>query len=167
VILAAKRGRNRALVPIKFNLELDLASLATDTVTTGVTTGNLDNDFDVISTDLLCNMRDQTVAQGPVQFGLAMSDYTGPEILECLDATPLGPYGPEMERSRRKVRIYGSFPSEEADESVNDGVAIRRKMFLRVAAGKAAADVWVVQRSGGNKTAGILEVQGVHWGRWR
>ncbi len=163
-----RRRYGRALVPIKFQQEIDLAGLAENVATTQVTTLALDNDFDIISTDLMVALRDQTVGIGPIDFGLAMVDYTGPEIVECLDASPIGPYGPEMERSRRKVRTYGQFSGQDAGlETLNDGLPIRRKMFLRVAAGKSAADVWFVNRDATTKTAAIAEISGVHWGRWR
>lgn len=163
-----KRRYGRALVPIKFQTEIDIAGLAENVATTAITTPALDNDFDVISTDLMVALRDQTVGIGPIDFGLAMVDYTGAEIVECLDASPIGPYGPEMERSRRKVRTYGQFSGQDAGlETVNDGKPIRRRMFLRVAAGKSAADVWLVNRDPTTKTAGVAEIAGVHWGRWR
>ncbi len=162
-----RRRRGRALIPIKFQTEVDLAGLAENVATTIVTTAALEQDFDVISTDLLVALRDQTVGIGPIEFGLAMQDYTGPEIVEAVDASPLSQYGTEMERSSRKVRTYGQFSGELVDETVNDGVPIRRKMFLRVPAGKSAADVWFINRAAVSKTAGTAEITGVHWGRWK
>jgi len=159
--------RRKPLQPIKFQTELSLAGLVEDTATTVITTPALEHDFDIVSTDLLCAIRDQTLGVGPIEFGLAMQDYTGAEIVEALDATPLGPYGTEMERSRRAVRSYGQFAGEVTPEIVNDGLPICRRMFLRVAAGKSAADVFFINRDPTTKVAGVAEIIGVHWGRWR
>ncbi len=168
VAAAKRRRRSRPLVPIKFSTEVGLGTLATDTGLTTVSTGALEHDFNIVSTDLTVNMRDHTAGEGPIEFGLAMVDYTAAEIVEALDASPLGPYGPEMERSRRKVRHYASFDGSAAFAEVNDGKPIRRKMFLRVPAGKSAADVWFINRDPAALTTGtVMEITGVHWGRWQ
>ncbi len=167
--LAARRRRGRrALVPVKFTTELGLGTLAIDTVIT-VASGALEHDFDVISCDLTVTMRGHTSGEGPIEFGSAMQDYTAGEIQEALDATPLGPYGPEMERSRRKVRHYATFDGGGVTGEVNDGEPIRRRMFLRVPAGKSAIDIWARQTgvSAGLTTGTVLEIKGVLWGRWK
>ncbi len=173
IVIAARRRRGRALVPLKFSTELGLGTLAADTALTTVTIGALEHDFDVISTDLTVVPRGGTAGEGPIEFGLNMADYTVAEITECLDASPLGPYGPEMERSRRKIRHYATIAdlalaSAGGPEAVNDGLPIRRKMFLRIPAGKSPAEVWFVNRDSVALTTGsVMQIDGVHWGRWK
>ncbi len=165
-----KRNRRGSLVPLKFNMSVTLGALVDNIAVEQVTVDSLEQDFDIVSTDLLASIRNHTAAEGPLDFGLAQQGYTVTEIVECLDASPLSQYGPEMERSRRKVRVYGRFDGQSTEEEVNDGEPIRKKMFLKAFGHStfAAASVWVVNRSGATLTTGtILEVQGTHWGRWK
>ncbi len=169
-VFAAKRRRSRPLVPLKFTTELGLGTLAANTVVTTSTIPALEHDFDVISTDLTVIPRGGTAGDGPVEFGLGMVDYTVAEIQEALDASPVSPYGPEMERSRRKIRHYGTIGDigVGVEDPVNDGLPIRRKMFLRVPAGKSPAEVWFRNTDSVALTTGsVMEIKGVHWGRWK
>ena len=158
------------LQPINFAATVSLGTLVSGVAVEVVTVDSLEQDFHIVSTDLLCSIRDHTAGEGPLDFGLAQQGYTVTEIVECLDASPLSQYGPEMERSRRKVRVYGRFDGNDTDEEVNDGEPIRKKMFLRAFGHStfAAALVWVVNRSGATLTTGtVLNIQGTHWGCWQ
>ncbi len=160
--------KSRPLVPLKFQVQLTLLALANDTAKIVAAIPAIEQDFDIISTHLLVALRENTPSEGPLEFGFAASDYSVTEIVEALDATPLRNAGVEMERSRRKVRSYGQFAGLLADEVPNDGLAIRKKMFLRISAGMSTGNVWAVNRSGSTLTTGtIIEVSGVHWGRWK
>ncbi len=157
------------LQPIKFVTTLNLATLASNTALTTPTVDSLEQDFHIVSTDLLCSLAEMTINEGPLDFGLAEQGYTAAEIVECLDASPLSQYGPEMERSKRRVRLYGRFPGDAISQEVNDGESIRRKMFLRTfgTSNFAAARVFIVNRdSNPLTTGGILKISGTHWGRW-
>ncbi len=170
--LMAKRkpSRRGSLVPLKFTATMSLGTLADDTVISTPTIDSLEQDFDVISTDLSVAIRNLTPGQGPLDYGLQEQGFTVAEVAEALDASPLSQYGPAMERSRRKVRLYGTFNGEEADSTVNDGKPIRKKMFLRAFGHStfAAARVWMRNKSGATLTTGaVVEIQGTHWGRWK
>ncbi len=165
-----RNSRRRGLVPLKFNAEVALGTLGADVATSVATVAALEQDFDIVSTDLTCSIANHTAGEGPLDFGLQQHDYTLAEVVEALDASPRSQYGTEYERSLRKVRHYGRFSGEGTDETVNDGEPIRKKMFLRAFAGQndEAARVYIVNRSGGGLTTGtILEIQGTHWGRWK
>ncbi len=167
--MARKRhGRRRsALVPIKFTISVPLSTLANVTAIFAPTP-TLVQDFDIISTDLVCSISGLTVGEGPVDVGLAAGIYTAAEVGEALDASPTSQYGTEMERSKRQVRAYGSFSGEVAEETLNDGEAIRRKMFLRGISGQPLANGFARNRSGAALTTGAtLRLQGTHWGRWK
>ncbi len=172
LVSAAKRRSTRRmpLQPLRFTTTLSLGTLASNTVITTPTVDSLEQDFHIVSTDLSVTLRNITAGEGPIEFGLSEQGYSVTEVNECLDASPLSQYGPEQERSRRRVRLYGAFSaSEGADETINDGRPIRRKMFLRAFAHStfAAARVWVRNSSGATLTTGAsVQITGVHWGRW-
>ncbi len=157
-------------MPVKFSGQLLLVTLANETVLLAPTLSTvLEQDFDVISTDLVLSLRDMTDTEGPLDAGLAGEDYTVTEIGECLNAQPLRAMGTEWEKSQRKVRTYCVFTGEGTDR-VPEGTlgVIRRKMFLRAPAGQAPANVWIRNRSNAAlTTGGALEFSGTHWGRWK
>ncbi len=166
-VVMAKR---RALQPVKFQAELALGTLGNGTVISVATVAALEQDFDIISTDLSVSMRDHTAGEGPVEFGLAEQGYSVTEIAEALDASPLSQYGTAWERSKRKVRLYATFDGLLSEETVNDGLPLRKRMFLKAFAHStfAAARVWVRNGSGAALTTGtVIEIQGTHWGRWK
>ncbi len=164
----ARKRRSRPLTPVRFTGQILLGTLANETVSLTPVGAVLEQDFDVVSTDLTVAMRDHTANEGPIDCGIAAEDYTVTEIGECLNAQPLRAVSAEMERSRRRVRTYGIFDGEGPDEKLNDGLVIRRKMFLRAPAGQVTANFWARNRSNANLTTGTaIEFAGVHWGRWR
>ncbi len=167
-IVAKKPSRRRQpLQPIKFTISVALSTLGNVTAILAPTS-TLVQDFDVISTDLVCSISGLTPGEGPIDVGLAHGLYTAAEVGEALDATPTSQYGTEMERSKRQVRNYGSFSGEVAEETLNDGEAIRRKMFLRASGGTLIANAYARNRSGATLTTGAtLRIQGTHWGRWK
>ncbi len=162
--------RRKSLVPIKFTTQLALGTLADETVVSVATVDSLEQDFDIVSTDLTCATRNHTANEGPIDFGLQEQGYSVTEVAEALDASPLSQYGPANERSNRKVRLYGTFSGDATEEAINDGEPIRKKMFLKAFGHStfAAARVWVRNRSGAALTTGtVVEIQGTHWGRWK
>ncbi len=159
----------RGLQPVKFSTQLQLLTLANETVLLIAAGQALEQDFDIISTDLVLSLRDMTDTEGPLDAGLAGEDYTVGEIGECLNANPLRSQGTEYEKSNRKVRTFVLFSGSGTDR-VPEGTPgpIRRKMFLRAPAGQVPANVWIRNRSGGSlTTGGFLEVSGTYWGRWK
>ncbi len=169
LVFAAKRrgGRRRPLQPIKFSVSVPLSTLADVTVITGPTV-TLQQDFHVISTHMTIALKGLTAGEGPLDVGLAAGLYSVTEIAEAIDASPTSQFGPEMERSQRKVRHYGTFPGNETEEVLNDGEKIARRMFLRGPGGTDLADCWVRNNSGATLTTGaVVEFTGVHWGRWK
>ncbi len=161
------RKRRSPLVPVKFSVAVPLSTLADVTVITGPTV-TMAQDFDIISTEMTVSLSGLTAGEGPLDVGIASGVYSVAEIAEALDASPTQQYGPEMERSRRSVRTYGTFAGNETEEVLNDGRPIKRKMFIRGIDGSDAADCWVRNNSGATLTTGaIVDFTGVHWGRWK
>ncbi len=163
-------AKRKGLVPVRFSGQIDLGTLANETVIRGVTSAALEQDFHTISTDLTLAIRDMVADEGPLDAGLAAEDYTVAEIGECLNAQPLRSSGIAWEKSRRKVRTYAVFPGHDIDEVPEDPQPIRKKMFLHCPAGQSPAAVWLRNRSGAalsDTNGGFLEFEGIHWGRWQ
>ncbi len=160
--------KRRPLVPIKFTVSVALSTLADGAVITVPTVVPV-QDFDIITTHMTISVHDLTVGEGPIDVGLSAGIYTTAEIAEAIDAKPLSQYGTEMERSRRQVRLYGTFAAGvAANDVLNDGEPIKKKMFLRASAGSVLADCWVRNNTGATLTTGAeVHFTGVHWGRWK
>ncbi len=90
-------------MPLKFNIQIALATIGNDVAVRGPTIAALEQDFDIITTHMTVAVREQTAAEGPLEVGFAQDNYSAAEIVEALDASPLSQYGTAMERSNRKV----------------------------------------------------------------
>ncbi len=94
-----------------------------------------------------------TAEDGPIDFGIAHSDYTGAEILEVLATGGSWDSGNliSQEVSRRKVRQIGTFVSTQptgegiADSVVNDGKPIKTKLNWVLQSGDGL-QMWAVNR---------------------
>ncbi len=170
VLAAAKRGRRRSLVPVKFQFESSLLTLANNTALLATTVATLQQDFDIVTTHLNIAVHGQTPGEGPLEFGIAETQYSVTEIVEALDASPTSQYGVAQERSSRKVRSAGLVPGLLANETLNDGVPVKCKMFTKAFGNDSLGmmSFWTVNRSNAALTTGtVVEVTGVHWGRWK
>ncbi len=165
IIMARKRGR--ALVPVKFESAIALSTLANDTVITAQAL-TLAQDFDVISTDMTITIAGLTAGEGPIDVGLADSVYSVAEIREWINAEPTREYGVAAEQAKRRCRLFGTFSGNETEETLNDGLPIRKRMFIRGIAGQPIADIWANNNTGATLTTGaVVSFQGTHWGRWK
>ncbi len=161
------RRRRKPLQPVKFETAIALSTLANDTVITAAAL-TLAQDFDIISTDMTITIDGLTEGEGPIDVGLADSVYSVAEIREWINAEPTREYGVAMEQSKRRCRVYGTFSGDDSGETLNDGLKIRRKMFIRGISGNPIADVWANNNSGATLTTGaVVSFQGTHWGRWK
>ncbi len=120
-----------------------------------------------ISADLSWSIDDLTPGEGPLEVGLSTSDLTVTEIIEKLDAKPTSQSDIiAIERSRRPVRNSGRFSGQPANESLNDGLAIRTPLRFVLAEGKELV-MWVRNKSGANLTTGaVVRVVGTLYMKW-
>ncbi len=155
------------MVYLPFDVTQVLGTLANDTAaTTALQT--LTQDFDIYGVKASVTITGATVGEGPIEVGWMLATITGAQLLENRDASPTSQYDVAAnEQSRRKVRVFGS-SSGEANDNLNDGKSIWKKMFLRIPAGTALADIWVLNRSGAALTTGqVVHAQGSVIGRWK
>ncbi len=167
---AHRRRRSRDFVALPFEVELDLATLADDTVlTVGLLTGNLTEDLYIISVDASWTLRAAgAAAQGPYAVGYSHGDYSATEVKEGIDASPTGPADTiQIERARRMIRKAGSFDGLLVNENLNDGKPLRTRIKFTMPSGKQLK-FWVLNKSGGAQTTGnLIQLSGTIYGRWR
>ncbi len=165
----SRRGRKHThfqVLPVDETLVL--STLADNGISTAAMQV-LTQDYDIISADIICDITGLTEGDGPIEVGWAQSELTGAEILEYLDAAPTSQVDvPAIEHAKRRVRSLGSFSGSVGAESLNDGKAIRSRMFIHVPDGEELADFWVVNRSGSPLTTGAeVHFQGKLFGNWK
>ncbi len=119
------KQRGRLLVP-RINSELNLGTLALNTLLSTTPGSSPGQEAFLISTDLTITLVGLTAGEGPIIVGLAHEDYSDAEIEECIEATNTWQQHDQIaqEQARRKVRTIGAF---HADGSLNDGKPIRTK----------------------------------------
>ncbi len=100
-------------------------------------------------------MRGLTAGQGPIEVGVAHSDYSAAEIEECLESLGNWDLGDKVaqEQSNRKVRRIGEFSGEAAVETLNDGKPIYTKLNWKLAEGDTI-QYWARNASGVQLTTG-------------
>ncbi len=90
-----------------------------------------------------------TIGQGPIEFGVAHSDYTDAEIEQVIETS--GSWNPgdkiQQEVGRRLVRKIGVFTADAIDVGVNDGKPIKTKLNWSLTTG-LTLKMWAYNRSG-------------------
>ncbi len=157
------RKRSSGFRAIPFNKSLTIGTLATGAV---ISVGLMDSDFTddqfVISAEIFAMIRNLTVGEGPLIWGVSHGDLTDAEIAEQLVAgAPNRDNIIEMEQARRPVRKMGIWSSVVADDVMNDGQSFRRKIGFRVGDGNNL-DMWLQSKaSQANLTGGAsLQLMG-------
>ncbi len=112
-------------------------------------------------------MKNHTAGQGPIYVGICHSDLTVTEVREALQAEMTDPDDIiAKERSRRPVRKLGVFKSIDLDDTINDGMPLRKKIRFAVGDGHNL-QLWAFNRSGAALTTGsIITALGTLYGRW-
>jgi len=128
----------------------------------------LTQDFDIYGVKAAVSFTGATPGEGPIEAGWNQSELTGVQIVANRDASPTSQWDVlANEQSKRKVRVFGT-SSGDANDSLNDGMPVWKKMFLRIPSGKALADVYVINRTGATLTTGqVVHFQGHVVGRWK
>ncbi len=168
-VMAAKRRRasRGRLVYLPFDESITLGTLVANGISTNALQ-TLTQDFDIVGVKATVSFTDVTQGEGPLEVGWAQSELTGVQIVANRDASPTSQWDVlANEQSKRKVRVFGK-SAGTTDESLNNGLAVWRKMFLRIPSGKALCDLWIINRSGATLTTGaIVNLQGSVVGCWK
>ncbi len=166
------RGRRRPLVTIPDAVNLSLGTLANDGCVKSTAVVPTD-DFFCYSVDLTAALRDLSQGEGPIKIGWTNADLTTAEILEAVDAVPLGASDIiERERAKRPCRFFGVFSGTSAAQTpnsaevLNDGKTLRIKILRKFSKG-VGFQFFAVNRSGGAlTTGGIISLDARWYGRW-
>ncbi len=161
-ILAAKKRRGR-VIAVRVHVEFALSTLADNTVlSTNLFQDSVEgNTLYMISADLVITARGITAGEGPILIGCSDDDYSVTEIKECIEADNLDLSDQiQMERARRKVRIWGQTAGAATDEVLNNGNIKRYRMRIMSQLGHNLS-LWAMNLSGGTLTTGqVLVVTG-------
>ncbi len=157
------------VVTIPDTVNITLATLANDTAIKA-TDIPITDDFFCYSLDINAVMREVDVGEGPIQLGWANGDLSVSEIVEALDARPLGASDIiARERAKRPCRLIGvlatgGLATEEA--RLNDGVTLRVKVMRKFSKG-IGMGLFAVNRSGSALSGGmIITTTTRYYGRW-
>ncbi len=153
----------------KVQASVSLGALASSDVVIANLTA-LSQDAYVISADLTWSTQGVSINDGPIQCGLAHSDYTVTEIQEAIDASPANDSDMiQIERTRRKVRTVGIFERDgtATGKSLNDGKKMRSKMGWHVSNNKEIS-IWAQNRDAATlTTGGQVQVTGTLYLVWQ
>ena len=96
-----------------------------------------------------------TAGEGPLQVGLAHSDYSSAEIEEALEAVGNWDEGDLVAREQgaRRVRRIGQFLGLDAVEVLNDGKPLFQKMMFSLENG-ITLKTWARNNTGATRTTG-------------
>ncbi len=122
----------------------------------------LTQDRRISSVELLWAARGFTPGEGPIDAGVAHSDYSAAEIEECLEATGSWSDTDKVaaEQANRLVRRIVTFANEVAEQVANDGKPIKTKLNWRIPDG-STLQVWARNRSGATiATGGVIALDG-------
>ncbi len=130
------RRRRFNLRGVRVTPEIDLLTLASDTVKVAAMTGVAVSTYRVISVKATWALVGLAAGEGPVTVGIAHSDYSLTEIKEALEAAASIDPGNKIaqEQGNRLVRIVGTMSQ---NRSLNNGEAISTKLNWLIPIGKA------------------------------
>lgn len=139
-----RRGRSMAKY-VKGQVEetLSLGTLAANTVVSDIFDETLIEAGIITSLVGTWDMDEwtETVGAGPIQVGLAHSDYTDAEILEWVTNTQSWDFADmiQQEVAKRRIRWVGTFavPTALAVSTLNDGLPIKTKLNWRMRTGQS------------------------------
>ncbi len=157
--MAKKKGRGRMSGFFKGNVDEDLglSALAAATLLSGDFDESTSHSVLMTSLQAVFSMENFTVGEGPIEVGIAMSDYTSAEIEAVIEATQSWS-GVDLiarEVARRLVRRLGIFDASKTDDVLNEGQPIKVKLNWRIPEGRTLK-LWAYNHGSGALTTGSI-----------
>ncbi len=126
--------------------ELALGTLASKTLVRAIFDNTVTESTLISSLVATYNLTGYTMVDnaGPITVGVAHSDYSAAEIEEVIEQTASWQAGNlvEQEKSRRKIRVIGTFSEEDLSSgsvALNDGKPIKSKLNWTLHTGQSLA----------------------------
>lgn len=163
---AAKKGRRKFnLRKVKVSPELPLLTLASDTALAigFTTTGGSANPWRCMSVEATWALTDLTANDGPIEVGVAHSDYTVTQIKEYLENFASIDIGNKstQEIATRWIRSVGTL--NDVRTSLNNGMPVKTKLNWGMTIGKFI-NIWAYNQSTfALTTLAVLNVDGHLW----
>ncbi len=163
----AKHRRTGKFVVFNVDQSVVLGTLGAGTIGSSAVTGLGVTRVKIISVDLMYSLTGFTSGEGPIVVGIANGDLSNTEIGEALDAQPTSQTDIiANERRRRPVRRMGVFSGVAVSETLNDGKAIRQKLFTTLDEGTELL-VWARNQDTSALTTGAtVDVFGKVYAEW-
>ncbi len=114
----------------------------------------------ILSVEVTWSLEDLTDLDGPIEVGIAHSDYTDAEVEECLEAGGSWDEGDKVaqEQARRLVRRVGVLTEEET--ALNEGRLVKTRLNWRVSTGDTLR-WWARNRGDALTTGAVVIISGV------
>ncbi len=139
------RSRYRGYRKLPFTVTTAGGTVAADDVTTQVLTEVFTEERRVLSIESTYALKGLAAGDGPLEYGVAHSDYSAAEIEEALEAVGAWDEGDKVaqEQAKRLVRRIGVFTEEET--ALNDGRPVKTRLNWRIATGDTLS-FWIRNR---------------------
>lgn len=149
VMAYGKRKKKRYISVLPFTQVPNADGLANSTLVGTAFTQTCTSDMYFISADITVAIDSGDVPAGPVQVGLAHSDYSDAEIEQWRELTDSWDTSNlvDNEIRKRKIRMIGTFSGAAQYEVLNDGKPIRIPLKFMVRSGYTLK-FWVFNQSG-------------------
>ncbi len=150
-------GRKQRAQKLVFSSSLALLTTAGNTVVSGALADTVVDRVWLSSMDIRSALRNVTVGEGPIVYGVAHGDYTAAEIEECLEAVGSWDRSDQIavEQANRKVRTIGVFGAILAEETLNNGNPKRVRLGFILEDGQTL-QMWAWNKSGATLTTGAV-----------
>ncbi len=153
----ASRRRRRKYLKGSISDSLALGTLANEDVISGVVGDVVAERSIVTSVEVTAALRGHTAGEGPIEVGVAHSDYSAAEIEEYLENAGSWDEGDLLgqEVGKRKIRQIGMFDAVAADQVLFDGRPKKFKLNWVLNTGQTI-QLWAYNRHNLGLTTGSI-----------
>ncbi len=153
------KGRYRGYRKLPVTTNLAMGTTTQNTVVSAINTETFSEIRRILSTELVWSLEDLTDLDGPIEVGIAHSDYSNTEVEECLEAGGAWDEGNlvSQEQAKRLVRTVGILTEEEP--ILNEGMPVKTRLNWRISTGDTLR--WWARNRGDDLTTGsFLDISG-------
>jgi len=155
------KRKGKALFVPRVRGQISLGAAAENVVVSADLADTLDEEAFLISEKSTWALSGNTPGEGPIDVGVAHSDYSDAEIEEWLENQGSWDRGDMIARevNRRKIRLVGTFAADEDEEVLNDGKPIKTTCKWGLVTGQTLK-LWAYNRHGTRTTGAVVKVEG-------